>query len=181
MWALTGDGNFTIRSAYNLCAGIHAAPEKTSWDSLWNWKGPHQVQMHLWKPLHGRLLTNLYKSRWCNDSPRCHNCTGVPESILHVLRDCPLASQVWVPLLKSQLVNEFYNLSLQDWISSNLKQSFGLVEPGQWCNIFCSACYFLWECQNGVISKFFMRTSLDHDPSKVVLEYASHIGQAFVG
>ncbi|CAJ2679049.1 unnamed protein product [Trifolium pratense] len=88
MWPGTGNGNFTVASAYRL------PQSDVDNDSL------HVHRKHVWKlEIHQRV-----------------------ESILHVMRDFPLAMVLWmhVPM---NLRTGFFNSNLHEWIELNLNCS----------------------------------------------------------
>ncbi|CAN0911865.1 Putative ribonuclease H protein At1g65750 [Linum grandiflorum] len=63
IWGLEARGNFSIRSAYNLIAGIDPANSQSVWKAIWKWKGPNRVAHFLWLAFQSRLLTNSERSR----------------------------------------------------------------------------------------------------------------------
>ncbi|GKV38848.1 hypothetical protein SLEP1_g46711 [Rubroshorea leprosula] len=67
-----------------------------AWNKLWKLRAPPKSKTLLWLIAHERVLTNsagvsrgLARS---DDRPRCN--TG-PETVLHLVRDCPTSEAVW--------------------------------------------------------------------------------------
>ena len=70
-----------------------------SWKWVWRFKALEKVKHLLWFYLHEALPTNML---WCHrgmsQNPRCMRCSGEQESILHCIRDCPHAREMWLRL-----------------------------------------------------------------------------------
>ncbi|CAJ2644330.1 unnamed protein product [Trifolium pratense] len=95
-WGGTNTRNFTVKSAYEN-QNIRAQPIEGDWKAVWSWKGPHRIQTFMWMAAHDRLLTNFRRSKWgVGASPTCSRCDRVNETLIHVLRDCPVATQTWI-------------------------------------------------------------------------------------
>ncbi|CAA0818851.1 Polynucleotidyl transferase- ribonuclease H-like superfamily protein [Striga hermonthica] len=57
---------------------------------------PQWIRQFLWLAAHEKLLTNVERRRrHISDSPICTLCSRYEESILHCLRDCTGARQIW--------------------------------------------------------------------------------------
>lgn len=72
------------------------------------WLGKRSGKSFAWQVLHGRLPTKVYCSRWSGDSSDYHNCVWDPEAILHVLRDCSIATSVWQRLVPQHMRVNFF-------------------------------------------------------------------------
>ncbi|CAN1138640.1 Putative ribonuclease H protein At1g65750 [Linum perenne] len=95
-WGLERDGRFRVRSAYLLAAEEEGDTLDPIWRLIWRWKGPQRIRQFLWLVAHNRLLTNSERRRrHLAEIGSCQVCPGQEESVLHVLRDCPLASATW--------------------------------------------------------------------------------------
>ncbi|PKI63024.1 hypothetical protein CRG98_016663 [Punica granatum] len=55
----------------------------------------------------------------------CPHCESGAESTLHVLRDCPLAKQVWSRLVPIDAQPEFFTIDLLDWLCCWLLWTWG--------------------------------------------------------
>jgi len=119
-WTWTNTRYFTIQSAYNLQRERDLSIEG-NWKSLWSWKGPHIIQTFMWISAHKRLLTNYRKSRWGSGiSPLCPTCGNGDETIIHALRDCVQSTRVWLRLVASNHITNFFSLNCRDQIFHNL-------------------------------------------------------------
>lgn len=65
-----------------------------------------------------------------------------------MLRNCPLASFLWIHLLKVGARSNFFGSDLDDWIDLNLSSSFGQDEKGFQLELWATACYSLWFWRN---------------------------------
>ncbi|PNX73414.1 ribonuclease H [Trifolium pratense] len=116
-WGGTTTRNFTIKSAYEN-QNIRAQPIEGDWKAVWSWKKPNKIQTFMRMTTHDRLLTNFRRRIWdVGASPTCSRCVRINETIIHVLRDCPVAIQTWI---KPQ----------EWWIKLNYKDSLDLVGCG---------------------------------------------------
>ncbi|CAN1850054.1 Putative ribonuclease H protein At1g65750 [Linum perenne] len=92
--------------------------------------------------MNNRLLTNAERCRrHLSDADDCGLCHGCPETIVHVLRDYPVAKEAWCGLLNIRSSDEFFQAQSEDWWKSNLRDhkkscSFGFM------------CWILWKCWN---------------------------------
>ncbi|KAA3488041.1 LINE-type retrotransposon LIb DNA [Gossypium australe] len=102
IWARSGSGSFSIRSAYWTLKENSWKPKDDNWKVVWNYQGPQRVRIFLWLVANQRLLTNSERSRrGITHSKACPSCGHDPEDTIHVLRDCWMAKETWklvVPL-----------------------------------------------------------------------------------
>lgn len=172
-WAGTNNGIFSVRSAYSLLAVEHSK-NSSDWLCVWKWKGPYRVQMFMWIVMHGRLLTNERRSRWnVFISLFCPCCNAESETIIHVLRDCPFDTQVWLRLLPSNLVVQIFSHSVRDWIFSNIKDSILDFFSIKWSTIFMMTCWYLWNWGNKTIFEDGFHRPIN--PLMPILKYAQEV------
>ncbi|CAN1188824.1 Putative ribonuclease H protein At1g65750 [Linum perenne] len=99
VWGCESDGKFSIRTAYNLVNQSVSARPPVDWKLIWKWDGPNKVKHFLWLVAHGKILTNEERvRRKMTTIADCPRCSGVGESVMHILRECPFAVQVWSSL-----------------------------------------------------------------------------------
>ncbi|WJX61000.1 hypothetical protein P8452_46145 [Trifolium repens] len=163
-WIGTNTRQFTVQSAYYLQRGNYI-PIAGNWKSLWNWKGPHRIQTFMWIAAHERLLTNYRRSRWGNGiAPTCPACGNGDETIIHVLRDCSYATQVWIKLLASIHITNFFSLTCREWIFDNMEKAHNKG----WKTIFMITCCHLWKWRNkSIFEEDFRRPN---NPTYVILK-----------
>ena len=73
------------------------------WRKIWKWKALECYKTFLWSCARERLLMNekrVYKHLTNDD--KCPVCQVATESILHVIRDCKVAADVWLKLAPSK-------------------------------------------------------------------------------
>ena len=56
-WAASSQGNFTVKSAYNLLAQSQWNERDNFWQLAWSWKDPQSVKIFIWLVLHNHLKT----------------------------------------------------------------------------------------------------------------------------
>ena len=107
----------------------------------------------------------------------CDRCGAPMEDILHVLRDCMATKGFWNLVLPMAHQQEFYNLSLRDWICRNLESQWALQNGLKWSCFFGVAIWGLWFWRNQFIIKHFTlgRTDLLND----VMDRAEEIQHLF--
>ncbi|PKI59520.1 hypothetical protein CRG98_020048 [Punica granatum] len=122
-WSHESSGMFSVSSAYWLLVEHTLAAPLAIWRLIWRWSGPQRVRHFLGLVAHDRLLTNEFHLRTLiATSASCSVCLGQTESIIHVLRDCTLAREVWLRLVPTRQQHTFFSLPLQPWFMANLQQ-----------------------------------------------------------
>jgi hypothetical protein len=75
----------------------------------------------MWIAADEHLLTNYRRSMWAiRISPICPSCVNGDETLMHVLRDCVYATLLWIKLVGSIHITNFFSLNGRDWIFKNL-------------------------------------------------------------
>ncbi|KAA3486170.1 reverse transcriptase [Gossypium australe] len=112
IWARTELGSFTISSAHRSLKENTWRPKHDIWKTIWKYQGPQRVRLFLWLVANQRLLTNSERvRRGFGQSSACSRCGHDVEDIMHVLRDCQTAKEVWmlvVPLEKQSRTKELH-------------------------------------------------------------------------
>ena len=100
------DGRFSVKSAYKVAVQLQRGDEWTENSggnvgknvraALWKLQIPNKIKVFGWRACNKILPTrlNLAKRRVITDS-MCLNCTRFPESTIHALWDCEVATDVW--------------------------------------------------------------------------------------
>ncbi|CAN1830216.1 Putative ribonuclease H protein At1g65750 [Linum perenne] len=137
VWGCEGNRRFTIRSAYNL---ICKTSQLQTLD-VWRWKGPNKIHHFLWLAAHDQLLTNHARKRrnLINDA-NCHWCPHQEETVLHVLRDCRFAKEVWRLNDRGLHSDSNWQGPIPAWLNSHLPRDGDLK--------FGITCWFLWRSRN---------------------------------
>ncbi|XP_029144365.2 putative ribonuclease H protein At1g65750 isoform X2 [Arachis hypogaea] len=106
----------------------------------------------MWLVANNTILTNVERRRrHLATEANCPRCNHQEESTLHVLRDCSYAKCVWSLLNPHEIVADFFNLSIKDWLAQNLSARSD------------------WACKFGVTvsSLWFYRNSLIFEGNRV--------------
>lgn len=101
-------GNFFVASAYQILHGHFGVVHLQNWNLVRKMQVLERVRFFAWQVNHGRLKTNEWKFRRGLGDPYCNNCPSVVESVLHILRDCPLASFAWCHLVDAGHRSNFF-------------------------------------------------------------------------
>ncbi|GAU36844.1 hypothetical protein TSUD_213680 [Trifolium subterraneum] len=173
-WKGTNTHHFTIQSTYDLQHG-NGHHINGDWNKIWAWKGPHRIQTFMWIAAHARLLTNVRRSKWgVGVSPTCSICGNDDETMIHTLRDCIYATGIWLRLVSSnQITNFFSSFDCREWIFLNLNtKNFGNQQES-WKSIFMVVCWHIWTWRNkAIFEEDFQRPN---DPSQVILRMTKDI------
>lgn len=146
-WKPASNGCFSVRSAYSfLCAGSRR-DEDTIWKLVWRWMAPEKIKLFMWLAVHGRVHTGLLqKDKGLAGSTSCPSGCGSEEDILHLLRDCPLATNYWKSILLPAKWDLFFSMPRVDWIQWNLTNDAGMPSTHKlpWSTLFGYLCWDLW-------------------------------------
>ncbi|WCJ23870.1 Polynucleotidyl transferase ribonuclease H-like superfamily protein [Euphorbia peplus] len=145
-WRLSSSGNFFVTSIYHHYQVRKGYRLEVSavWESFWDLVVPERVKYFLWLVVDDKILTNVNRvRRHLSQSNSCENCF-LPESSLHVIRDCHRAREVWDRLVPTDLQHGFYSLDLPHWIQINLK-SKACRQGFKWNIIFATVAWWLWK------------------------------------
>ena len=67
----------------------------------------------------------------------CDSCTELEESIIHVLRDCPIAKYFWEHSSCLDSLKQSFSKDLMIWIKKNTSNSSKAnAKDYDWCNFF---------------------------------------------
>ncbi|WCJ28598.1 Polynucleotidyl transferase ribonuclease H-like superfamily protein [Euphorbia peplus] len=108
--------------------------------------------MFLWVAAHNKLMGNAErKKRGSTQLDTCDICKLETESTLHILRDCPHASQVWNYFVPNNMFAYWSSLNLQDWLMYNIN---GMKHPefhDKWETLFPTIIWWLWRWRCNMI------------------------------
>jgi hypothetical protein len=119
---LTGGNkmNFSVSDMYMKLCGYSGEEVTSNWKKAWRINVPEKVRSFMWLMMHERLLTNALKNKMRLCHAMCNYCGDVEETILHAMRDCPKAREVWRYFVAGSQQNQFYMADFQQWININL-------------------------------------------------------------
>ncbi|KAG4958766.1 hypothetical protein JHK87_035399 [Glycine soja] len=159
-WTLTANGVFSTKTTFQLISRNKHFIPNFDWNNVWKWKGPERVRFFLWTVLHHGLKTNFRRRRcgFTKDSS-CSFCHLQSEDELHILRDCPFASQVCKELLPYRNISYCWKSfgwkpPNFDWIKANMD---GSIKKGG----YMAACGSVMRNSQGFWVAGFVRCSVD--------------------
>lgn len=89
-------GAFFVKTTYKILKEGDWNPKNEKWKSVWKIPGSQRVCFFIWTALQGRLLSNVERvRRGLAVDPSCPICGYHSKDILHILRDCTIAKEVW--------------------------------------------------------------------------------------
>jgi len=148
MWSVSSNGKFTIASAYHMLSNFDNAAQDETWLKLWKIRAPERIKHFMWMLYHGRLLTNLRKHKMGIGNPMCRFCHDEIESEIHVLRDCPKATALWLCVVDIAARTSFFEGDLSHWIKFNLFTNVYWNHNVDWSDFWATACHAIWNWRN---------------------------------
>ena len=97
-WKWNAAGTYTAQSAY--LATFHGSTSCPAWKLNWKGWAPPRVKFFHWLASLGRCWTaDRLARRGLPHPPRCPLCDQMPESMNHLIMDCPFTKQIWHDIL----------------------------------------------------------------------------------
>ncbi|KAL4597583.1 hypothetical protein ACB092_11G001000 [Castanea dentata] len=146
------NGEFTTSSAYRIA---NKGEEKvTQFHGQWIWKLDilPRITNFLWLCLHGSIpVKGVLAERGINCDKVCPLCRDHDESIVHLLRECIIACDLWSKLeVPPSHMNSFAD-SLEAWLKNNCLSNVSYKGSIPWCFLFVFAVWNLWKNRNEVV------------------------------
>ncbi|KAK4578315.1 hypothetical protein RGQ29_028437 [Quercus rubra] len=157
-WKLSAKGDFDLKSAYSLTLSPSSeVPFKGKW--IWKLNTLPRIQSFVWQCMHHSIsVRECLTARGMDIDNSCPICRNGPESILHALRDCPSARDIWHQLGVPPSDSVFFVANLKDWLVSNcnskLRQRAGQLP---WFQVFLFAIWMIWKNRNHFVFKGTMQ------------------------
>ena len=127
-WVGNARGMFDLKSAYSLAKEADSMqPFNTSW--IWKSETLPKIKTFLWRCVRNSIgVKYCLAKRGMVVDEGCPICQREPETILHALRDCQKAKQVWIQFGVKQTNRDFWMSNLQEWLQSNGKVRSSYVQ-----------------------------------------------------
>jgi ribonuclease HI len=93
-------------------------------------------------------MRDTLASRGINIPTFCPRCSGLNETLIHLLCDCPDSIAFWNAFRFPSVGNQFYSASLVDWINANCSVSSTHDHSIPWQTIFSFGIWNLWLRRN---------------------------------
>lgn len=154
IWKESSSGLFSVKSAYHLSLKLKenwVEPDQTRkrmWNKLWNAQTTQRAKMFVWRACNRAIPVKMaFRRRGFHVEDSCSLCRTEEESVLHVLRDCPMAFKVWNLLPFGRLL---FGPSLADPCSWILYVAWMLDDDEDW-NFFIFCLWEIWNQRNSLI------------------------------
>ncbi|KAL2924062.1 hypothetical protein RDABS01_015553, partial [Bienertia sinuspersici] len=115
------------------------------WDCIRSGPFPPKVKTFLWQIVWNSIPCNAtLASRGISTSAMCPFCPNIPETWIHVLRDCPRARECW---LATRLPIALTSQEPLDWLALNLSNSTNASNV-PFNTSFAFGCWNIWRRRN---------------------------------
>ncbi|XP_019164336.1 PREDICTED: uncharacterized protein LOC109160503 [Ipomoea nil] len=144
-WKLEPNGHCSVTSAYRLALKTDKGDDDNTWKVIWSLKVPRRINSFLWLLRHKKLMTNVErKRRGFTIDARCINCHAYEEDVLHCLRDCAAAKEIWEVFLPSGAQRWFFRLNVDTWFTRNVTGKLVENKEGNWKSMFAIIAWWIW-------------------------------------
>ncbi|CAN1182979.1 Putative ribonuclease H protein At1g65750 [Linum perenne] len=141
IWGLEANGQYSVHSGYLLACDLENEADQL-WRDIWNWEGPQRIRHFMWLASQSKLLTNVERRRRnLSSSDECGGCNVASETLLNIVRDCPVAKEVWSELLGVTGAHEFFHFDVDNWWRK-------YVSDKSWALLFGITTWTLWKTRN---------------------------------
>ncbi|XP_019159704.1 PREDICTED: uncharacterized protein LOC109156318 [Ipomoea nil] len=148
-WPDSTTGTFSVLSAYNIIAGNSNSED---WNWVWKINCVEKVKSFLWLLLKGKLLTGEERrNRRLTTDASCKRCPDDDESIDHIFRRCPFATDCW-DLAKDHggIISANFK-PVNSWIKDNCTSKKMMQDDIPWNVTFVYILWLIWKARNGLI------------------------------
>ena len=140
IWGMSSNGLFSVKSAYSIFFR-ELGDVDPFWNDLWRMKIPPKIHIFIWLAYQGKILSNEQRTkRNLTSYPSCLLCGWQTESVIHILKDCPLAMMVWKSILNLHSSPHFFLSELKPWFLGNLLSKVKGPNGIGWNVIFAITC-----------------------------------------
>ncbi|XP_074318679.1 uncharacterized protein LOC141655501 [Silene latifolia] len=152
-WNGTTHGQFSIKSALAIIRSHDDIPVNnfTAWPLIWKLPVQQRIRFFIWLSAHDRVMTNYNRvRRGLSDDPICPRCNEEDETIEHLLRNCPVSTDIWNLLGDGASSNEFYTDQFHHWVAKNASNGSS-ISSSTWSMKFAITCWWLWRWRNNLV------------------------------
>ena len=154
-WSSSPRSNFEMMEAYKLARVEAEGNCNDNFDGEWIWRVPTipKIKCFLWQCYHKSIpVSSLLADRGMDIPTVFQLCNSSSETILHVLRDCQVARNLWIALSPPLTAVSFFGLQLTDWLWPNCRSTKTMATSDvSWGILFGFGIWTLWTHQNGVL------------------------------
>ena len=95
-WSLSLKRDFSIKSTYGIILSFGDNGNRNLFQAIWKLEAAQRLKSFLWLAANDALLTNANKVRRnLTSQVDCAIYGEKEETMLHILRECPLAKSIW--------------------------------------------------------------------------------------
>ncbi|KAK2378521.1 hypothetical protein QL285_066416 [Trifolium repens] len=142
IWKENMDGIYTASSGYKWLLEKRNHDSNISWRWIWKLKAPENIKFFIWCACHKAIPTlALLNNRNMAASNLCVRCQNNEETIIHCIRDCTFAKNLWINLGFSD-ISFFSNSDLVNWLKTNA--------TGAAACSFLAGLWWSWKARNMV-------------------------------
>lgn len=100
IWGASTNGSYSTKSGFSwLLQQRDNAPIEQAWKWIWKLPTQQNVRLFFWLAFHNSIPTlSVLHHRGISTTADCKSCQGAEETLLHCLRDCPMAKRLWQSL-----------------------------------------------------------------------------------
>ena len=149
-WVSSASGEFDTKSAYLLAINEDVRVQDFNGKWLWKLCILPKIKFFLWKCYHHSLPVNaVLGHRGIDGLGGCSSCLDPDETIVHVLRDCPVAQGFWRLANCPTTLWQSFAGNFLDWLHINSTSKLLTNDKDYpWCLFFLLGIWYLWLQRN---------------------------------
>ena len=152
LWKFSKNGEFSTKSAYRIANQSENNVVQFSGQWIWKLDIVPKIINFLWLCLHGSIpVKEVLAGRGINCDALCPLCREQNESILHLLRDCVFARNLWHKLEVPPTHVLSFTDGLEAWLKANCLSEVRHKGGIPWCTLFLYTVWSLWRNRNSVV------------------------------
>ena len=172
IWKGSQDGDFHLASAYKLASP--EPPDSQTFHGNWIWKLDTlpKIKHFLWLCFHNNVpMRKVLESRGIIHDACYPLCRNHEETIIHTLKDCPIAMIFWRKIRTPQNIFNFMHLNLADWLRTNcLDSNLNQINGIPWSIVFPLVVWDLWKHRNNMV---FQNSPINHNLHSLCMKVAT--------
>ncbi|KAL6555157.1 hypothetical protein OROGR_006415 [Orobanche gracilis] len=142
-WSTNNTGTYKVSAAYQWLRNQQFAADEGDWGWIWKIQASEKIRFFIWRCVNNALPLNKNRVN-CNlaTSPACSRCLGEMEDLMHCLRDCPFAREIWTKMGALRWPN-FLIQDCQVWIKQQVSSRNSVK--------FVTAVWGIWKWRNNAV------------------------------